>query len=36
MIFVTHARSEAEYLADQILPMLPGRLGASPPQSRNA
>jgi molybdate transport system ATP-binding protein len=27
MIFVTHARGEAEFLADQILPMATGRLG---------
>jgi molybdate transport system ATP-binding protein len=30
MIFVTHARSEAEYLADKILPMSTGRLDSNP------
>jgi len=28
MIFVTHAQAEVDYLADQIIPMSPGRLGA--------
>ena len=30
MIFVTHAQAEVDYLADQVIPMTPGRLGADP------